>query len=585
MGCNSESASIIFRNFRLFDPFQSKQFMKRITGLTLIVLLAFSFFACNSKKSGLFIPDNALMVVHVNPSSLSSKITWDEIKNSEWFKDLRHREDDTLVQKILDNPEAVGMDTKGDFFAFVARSGNNAYTVFEGLIKDASAFEVLNKKIHEKGKVESDAGYSMMVMDNSTMVAWNKEKFAYINDMPEMSSRSPFGNRRMGDNNNKLNADSLRRIVKAILNHEGKNMHDDKRFAGLMKEKGDMHMWFNSSANISDIAGGFMDMMKVSSLLEGNATGAVLSFDDGKITINSKSFVNDELAKLMEKYDSKDISADVLNRIPSQNVVGVMAANMNPKMIQEVLKAAGFEGLLNSFLSKQGLSVNEIFSAINGEFIVAVSDLQKKDTTITYPAYGNQPPRTRTKTNTDFDVLLALGVGQQPSFEKILNFATTKMGVPSFPYKFSKEWFVAGKKEATVNAFLSGTSTNQPWVDKIKGHPFGLYINLQKIIASQRGKDSMVNSITADLGQMWEDIVATGGEFKNGVVTAEFVINLVDKKTNSLKQLNAFANRANEAQKKMMDRFMKMEMDDMPGMGKDSFKMVLPPPPAEDIEQ
>ena len=41
---------------------------------------------------------------------------------------------------------------------------------------------------------------------------------------------------------------------------------------------------------------------------------------------------------------------------------------------------------------------------------------------------------------------------------------------------------------------------------------------------------------------MWQDAWFTAGEYKNGSISSEGVINLVDKKTNSLKQLNQYIN-------------------------------------------
>jgi hypothetical protein len=39
---------------------------------------------------------------------------------------------------------------------------------------------------------------------------------------------------------------------------------------------------------------------------------------------------------------------------------------------------------------------------------------------------------------------------------------------------------------------------------------------------------------------MWQDILAKGGDFKDKASEFEFEINLVDKNTNSLKQLNQY---------------------------------------------
>ncbi len=48
------------------------------------------------------------------------------------------------------------------------------------------------------------------------------------------------------------------------------------------------------------------------------------------------------------------------------------------------------------------------------------------------------------------------------------------------------------------------------------------------------------NKIIDESEKMWENLYSTGGEFKDGRVVMTSEINLVDKNTNSLKQLNHY---------------------------------------------
>lgn len=58
---------------------------------------------------------------------------------------------------------------------------------------------------------------------------------------------------------------------------------------------------------------------------------------------------------------------------------------------------------------------------------------------------------------------------------------------------------------------------------------------------------------------MWQDITGTGGEFKDKYSEAEFEINLVDKNTNSLKQLNQYIDKMatgfEKAKKERMEKW------------------------------
>ena len=504
--------------------------MKRSPILLLLVFFIAALSSCKS-KSGHFIPADAIVVMHVNPSSFSSKISWDEIKNSPWFQDMYKQANDSLAQKILNDPQAAGMDVKSDFFAFLEKHGTGGYGVFEGNIKDASAFEAMNKKISSKDKIETDGDYKIITMSSSTLVAWDDKKFAYINDIPQVGMNNSFGNMYDGESSTKpLGIDSLKLLVKTILANDGKSLQSDDRFSNLLKENGDMHLWFNASSAFTGLTGGMMDMMKVSSLIEGNAAGLVMSFDDGKISVKQKSYVNSELAKLMEKHDSKNINADVLSRVPVKDLLGIWAVNVNPQTIKDFLHAAGFDGLLNSFLRKQGLSTEDVFSAINGQFVVAVGDMQKKDSLVTMPGLDGKPGDSYTNHYTDLSVLFAAGVGNQTSFQKLLDVVPKNHNDLPATYKLTSQWFAGSNKPAVVDAFLSGATIRQPWADKITGHPFGMYIDLQKILNANASGNGAADSLLKESANFWQDIVATGGEFKNGTSTGDFVINLVDKK-------------------------------------------------------
>ena len=114
----------------------------------------------------------------------------------------------------------------------------------------------------------------------------------------------------------------------------------------------------------------------------------------------------------------------------------------------------------------------------------------------------------------------------------------------------NNDLFVMGTSQQLVDDYLKGGNKSFAFTSKIKGHPFGMYVDLQKIMArTMRVKDSTDRtSYDASLA-MWEDVVITGGEFTDGGVEQHLEINLVDKNTNSLKQLNQYADKMHTPKK------------------------------------
>src|SRR5688500_1174498 len=117
--------------------------MKKVFfSLLLLVIYGLLIVSCKqTNKTGAMIPDDVGMVLHMNANSLNSKLSWEEIKQTNWFKEMYADAPDSLARKLMDDPANSGMDIKSDFIFFVKNQGSHGYMVFEGFVKDAQAFE------------------------------------------------------------------------------------------------------------------------------------------------------------------------------------------------------------------------------------------------------------------------------------------------------------------------------------------------------------------------------------------------------------------------------------------------------------
>src|SRR5690242_9571855 len=134
----------------------------------ILSFIALLFASCSNKKSGtsgLMVPKDAAMVIHINSASLSSKITWNEIKATNWFKKIQGeaKAEDTLAQKLLNDPSQSGIDTKKDFVMYMKKRGRGGYMVFEGYLTSQATYEQMlaemNKKQPKEIKKHGDFSY------------------------------------------------------------------------------------------------------------------------------------------------------------------------------------------------------------------------------------------------------------------------------------------------------------------------------------------------------------------------------------------------------------------------------------------
>jgi hypothetical protein len=172
-------------------------------------------------------------------------------------------------------------------------------------------------------------------------------------------------------------------------------------------------------------------------------------------------------------------------------------------------------------------------------------------------------------------VLLALSVNNKASFDKLIGIAQNELNneegqklLTQVNFKVNNDWFAISNSAETVDKFLAGGNNNVPFADKISGHPFGLYIDIQKIMKSSQPTVTEASSLSALEASMklWQDVVMTGGEIKDGAMTAEFVVNLIDKKTNSLKQINQYIEQLAALKKAKQAETKDVETMDVPAL-------------------
>lgn len=537
-----------------------------------VLCLTFFIISCNKKdKTGLLIPKDAALVIHFNSSSFSSKLSWNDIKATNWFKKIYSENNDSLAEKILNDPASSGVDVKSDLVYFIKVNNNGSYFVIDGKLNDANSFESLCKKAISNGQIIKEGKFSSVNLLDKAAITWNNNWFACVVNIPKINLMGNFGKENSSGPQAKITADSLISYGKEILSlSDTKTLGVDDRFANLIREPGDIHLWLNMEQLYSSgVLSMYMSMMKVSSLFQGNIYASTFSFDNGKIVLKGKHYEGEEMTKLLKKYPAQPLDASLINRLPAENIMVAFADNFQPEGTNDLLKLTGLDGIINLMLAKANLSLDDIIKANKGQMLFALNGIETKKISDTSFIEGNKKPMIYTHEQPDIKFLFADAVNNNPSFDKLESLLKELLGKlnnepTNITYQVKNNWLAIGNPE-NVNAFLSGNNNHVSFADQISGHPLGCFIDVKKILSLARNKvkDSSAMNILSASMNLWQNIVITGGDFKDGCVTSSTEINLVNKNTNSLRQLNDYLNQLSAAysehlafKREQMDHFM-----------------------------
>lgn len=496
-------------------------------------IVSFLFVSCKSKNNELTVPKDASTVVHLNGASITSKANWNDLIQADWFRREKQMSTDSFDKQLMEHPEQSGIELKSDFIYFTQKKDFTTYSVFEGKLKSASDFEKMLREKNPGKKVEDGGSFSYMLVDNSNFVSWTSSKFIYIGGQ-QLMGQAPT-----------VSVDSLKAYAKSIYDLEKENsIESNENYAALMKEEGDVHFWSVSADALSDIQFGPVPLIAASAMMQGSVTDGTINFENGKVVIKSRQFLNQTLSNLISKYNAKPLSVDLLNHV-AQGASVVIAMNYHPQLIKDFLKVSGTQSTTNKFLEDYNLSFDALLQSTKGEILMTAADLGPQQMSDDdemeddiFPFGGN--------------LLFAASLNNDTAFKRVQ--PIIKQFFPTAATTIQNNWFLLGNSSATIDHFFS-PNTNDVVVSKLSGHPIGIYIDIQKGLQqwNTHGLDSALLQQIELSKNFWRDVVSTGGEFKNGAINFETSVNLADKSTNSLKQFAKYGMQMSELIKKEGD--------------------------------
>jgi hypothetical protein len=264
---------------------------------------------------------------------------------------------------------------------------------------------------------------------------------------------------------------------------------NNERFKKLETSGYDLTVWVNyeSLMGAMDLSGMTQGITLSNTLWKDAAMAAGIDFEKGKITADMLYYVSNDLKEASIEMGKTNIDNEMLGKLPSQNMNALMAMHLSPKGLKMMLEKMGLLGFINiALMGQNDLTTDTIFDAISGDMVVAVNnfDLEKSQEV----NKENYNPRA--------DVLFALKIGNKEHFKKLVQLGIDNgllikgvgdnyllPGQDSTAIVINDKYLVVSNKAGTVSSFLQGSGNSNTAINVVKGHPYGLYIDILYIMA------------------------------------------------------------------------------------------------------
>ncbi len=515
--------------------------MKSFLSAAILSLVILFVSSCGKQnEAGKRIPANAGFVAQIDLQTMSKKLSWKDIQQTAIYKKILS--DSSIPEwsrKLLENPASSGIDFDNGLVFFTASHNGKKYVAAEGKINNENDFVQFNNNFSAGQPATKDGEVNLLKLKENNVVGWNKNYFIYV--MNPENGNYHFGKwDDEGDSaENTPPADRSAEFIALCKNlfslKADSSLAKNKTYASLLSQKGDMHFYQNNDVLIRGAGGpGMLGMLKLDEFVKDNQTTYTINFENGHVEVLQKMYVGKELTDIVKKNLGNHIDMDMIAKIPSDNVIALLAANFKPSGITEMIKLTGMDGMINSYTQPMGFNLDDFSKATDGNWLATVTDVSiSKDSGKIHP---------------DFRFLFSTGIADKPSMNKLLA-ATMKMsgalGKDSLVnFQTNDKLLAISNSSSFANQYLEGKANSKHDFDKeLSGHPVAFYFDVHKVltqfatVASQKPyhKEFIDESLN-----LWNNIISTGGEFDDGGFSFHTNINFVNKDSNSLKQLSHY---------------------------------------------
>ncbi|HFB99573.1 MAG TPA: DUF4836 family protein [Phaeodactylibacter sp.] len=569
-----------------------KLFRKTALFLLLALVAISSLQAQNLEQ---YIPKNASFVMSINLAHLDSKISFEKLKQYDFYKEsMKEMEkklskEDENLKKLITSPSELGIDAMSESFVFGKMDKDVSLFGFVFNISDHKKFSNFFKNTVIPESTTGTMGHIgkfQTFADDELTFAWNKNVGILIGGKP--NNASPLG---------EANTAMVAAYTKQIINKSKANsILNDKRFVkATAGRKSDIRMWMDyewvmelqmkdskkqlEQLGMGSMLDGLKEMYKDSDYL------VELNFNDGAIVMDSKLFSNQKTLDKIRKMSSGKLNKDFFKYLPKDNLMGYFSMAMNTEnfadgmfeMFDPAIKDAGMtrpqmENMAIDALKGMGIELDRkgLYEIMRGDMVFAVTGM--REFSIKKTQYDEDFNRIEVETKQKLpEFTFMMTYGQEKALMKMVQMGVDagvlskvangfKLAVPSselpmdmFLVMDNNILFLTNNTDLATGKLSKGYSKSNRMTKEqqklMKENSGAFYWDIPQSLnaAAEYAKEEGINDKTAtkminvSKQSLESMILKTDKNIKNSQNT-EFSFNFVNKRMNSLEQLFSYFN-------------------------------------------
>jgi hypothetical protein len=348
---------------------QTYHFVFQKINFLLLMAIAFILHACGSKESsssssGVNIPEDVQFVASIDFKNIMLKdADFTKSMDKDFWENMDNKEAKEVWENIL--KDNLDFQTKISLFGKPAdKDKKQNYWALAFKVKDAAKFEESLSKLKgedkDKPKIKSESGFKYAQSKHSLLGWKDKQVLLIVAD--------------------ELEEKELVEKYKSIINTSSSAslMSKNADFKAIENQGKDISFWWdgklhNSLGNMSDVSKSSKTMEEI--LGAYTYSTASLSFDKGEMSLETSFHLDESKSSKYEKVLRTAIEDKVIKGIPLTNPVAMLGLAMDMRTVFDLVKDEKEIKQMDEQMKKQGLSAQDIFEMFEGDFLIAVQDL------------------------------------------------------------------------------------------------------------------------------------------------------------------------------------------------------------------